>query len=96
MAKWSQLIDRATRGFRARRHSEEDAPADLSESRSRDTGGEPDPTAQDRHSTTGTTPNQEFVGRDSGDETGDTGTSGAERRAGRDGTEAEGALRDED
>jgi hypothetical protein len=95
MAKWRQLMDRAGRGVRARRDGEEDAPADLTESRSRDSGGEPDRSTQDRHSTTGTTPSEEFVGRDSGDETGDTGTSGAERRAGRDGTEAEGALRDE-
>ena len=46
-------------------------------------------------STTGTTPNQQPVGRASGDETADTGQSGGERRAGRGQDAHEGALRDE-
>ena len=65
----------------ARRLAEDDAPADLGTSRRRDTGGAPDPEAQDRNSSTGTTPNETFVGRASGDEAGDTGLSGAEARA---------------
>jgi hypothetical protein len=39
------------------------------------------PAAQDTYSTTGTTPSGMFVGRASGDETGDVGSSGAEARA---------------
>ena len=50
---------------------------------------------QDRHSTTGTTSSETPVGRVSGDETGDTGESGAERSAGRSQDAHEGALRDE-
>lgn len=61
---------------------------------SRATGGEPDPAMPDRHSTTGTTPSETYVGRDSGDTAGDTGTTGAERRTDAD-TDEQGANRDE-
>jgi hypothetical protein len=47
----------------------------------RATGGVPDDDAPDSHSTTGTTPNQSFVGRASGDDPGDAEKSGAEIRA---------------
>jgi len=60
----------------------------------REQGTEPD-APQDRHSTTGTTSNDTFVGRVGGDETGDTGESGGERRAGRPQDAHDGALRDE-
>jgi hypothetical protein len=61
-------------------------------------GSDPDagPDApQDRHSTTGTTSSDTFVGRVGGDESGDTGESGGERRAGRPRDAHDGALRDE-
>ena len=48
---------------------------------SRDTGGVPDPSQPDQHSTTGTTPNETFVGRVSGADPGFVGETGAERRA---------------
>lgn len=55
--------------------------ADTESARSRATGGVPHAGAPDTHSTTGTTPNETFVGRASGDDPGDVGTSGAEMRA---------------
>lgn len=60
---------------------EADAPAGLDSSPTRATGGEPDPAADDTHSTTGTTESGPFVGRASGDDAGDVGVSGAEARA---------------
>ena len=48
---------------------------------SRETGGVPDPSYPDQNSTTGTTPNETFVGRVSGADPGYSGETGAERRA---------------
>lgn len=48
--------------------------------REEDTGGEGDASAPDSHSTTGTTPNETFVGRPGGDDPGYLET-GAEKRA---------------
>jgi len=48
---------------------------------SRETGGEPDPSAPDQGSTTGTTPSEEFVGETVGQDVGYAGETGAERRA---------------
>jgi hypothetical protein len=48
---------------------------------SRDTGGVPDPSKPDQGSTTGTTPDDEYVGRVAGQDTGYAGETGAERRA---------------
>lgn len=48
---------------------------------SRATGGVPDPSAPDQGSTTGTTPDEQFVGRVSGQDVGYAGETGAERRA---------------
>ena len=79
----------------ARQRGEEDAPLDTQTSTARDGGGVDDAGAQDRNSTTGTTPNETPVGRVSGDETGDTQASGADRRSGRDPDAHDGALRDE-
>ncbi|KAA1425663.1 hypothetical protein [Nocardioides antri] len=45
-----------------------------------DTGGKPDETGVDPHSTTGTSPNDTFVGRAGGDDAGYLET-GAEKRA---------------
>jgi hypothetical protein len=60
---------------------EMDAPQDTGVAYSRDTGGEPDESAADPNSTTGTTPNEEFVGRAEGQDVGYAGETGAERRA---------------
>ncbi|PIM72679.1 hypothetical protein CTU88_11165 [Streptomyces sp. JV178] len=54
--------------------------AEVRSGRPEDTGGKPDTEAADRHSTTGTTPNDVFVGRVAGDDSGYLET-GAERRA---------------
>lgn len=60
---------------------EPDVQADDKVAASRATGGVPDASAPDQHSTTGTTPNEKFVGRVSGADPGYEGETGAERRA---------------
>ena len=64
---------------RHRQHDENDD--DDAQALSRATGGVEDPSAPDQASTTGTTPNEEFVGRVSGQDVGYAGETGAERRA---------------
>ncbi|MFG3517026.1 hypothetical protein [Streptomyces bobili] len=54
--------------------------AEVRSGRLEDSGGKPDTEAADRHSTTGTTPNDVFVGRVAGDDPGYLET-GADRRA---------------
>jgi hypothetical protein len=49
----------------------------------------------DSNSTTGTSPNEENVGRPGGDETGDVGLSGGEARSGHRADGRTGAARDE-
>ncbi len=61
---------------------EPDVQADDKVAASRATGGVPDPSQPDQHSTTGTTPNETFVGRVGGTDTGYGEETGAERRAG--------------
>jgi len=56
----------------------EDDPARVD---ARDTGGVPDSGKGDQGSTTGTTPDDEYVGRVAGDDPGYAGETGAERRA---------------
>ena len=63
------------------RPGEDDTDRDDAEALSRATGGVPDPDPPDQGSTTGTTPNDEFVGRIGGDDVGYAGETGAERRA---------------
>lgn len=63
------------------RPGEEDVDKDSATALSRATGGVPDPEQPDQASTTGTTPNGEFVGRVAGDDVGYAGEQGAERRA---------------
>jgi len=79
----------------AQRLAEDDAPADLGTARTRATGGVPQQGTQNPNATTGSTPNETFVGRAGADETLDTGVSGAEARSGEaaDGR-GEGAARD--
>ncbi|HVM27672.1 MAG TPA: hypothetical protein VM433_08370 [Mycobacteriales bacterium] len=63
------------------RPGEEDVDRDDHEALSRATGGVPDEDAPDQHSSTGTTPNDEMVGRVGGQDVGYAGQTGAERRA---------------
>jgi hypothetical protein len=60
--------------------SETDVPDDDAVAGSRDTGGL-DVTMPDQGSTTGISESGEYVGRIAGDDPGDIGESGAERRA---------------
>jgi hypothetical protein len=60
---------------------EADAPGDTGVAWSREEGGVPRPDAPDSGSTTGTTPNDEFVGRVQGQDVGYAEETGAERRA---------------
>lgn len=64
-----------------RRNPEADAPLDTGVASSRDTGGKANPDYPDQHTTTGTTPDDEFVGRVSGEDVGYEEETGAERRA---------------
>lgn len=61
--------------------SESDVSADPAVARSRDSGGRAPDGERDKHSTTGTTDNENYVGRVSGDESGAGEESGAEARA---------------
>jgi hypothetical protein len=74
MSLWSRL-----KNWRlAHRLNEGDAPADTDVAATRAEGGAPD---SDTPATTGTGPNQTFVGRVAGDDEGSVGTTGAEARA---------------
>jgi hypothetical protein len=64
-----------------RSEGEEDAPGDPGVAHSRDTGGVVQPGQPDQASTTGTTPDDEYVGRIAGDDVGYAGETGAEVRA---------------
>jgi hypothetical protein len=63
--------------------AESDTESDPARVDSRDTGGVPDPAKPDQASTTGTTPDDEYVGRIAGDDPGFAEETGAERRSGR-------------
>lgn len=60
---------------------EDDVASDPKLASSRDTGGVPDPDADDAASTTATSQTPEFVGRVAGDDEGYAGETGAEARA---------------
>lgn len=90
-----KLLDRFRKDRRARREGEWDAPAQMGDPVSRATGGGSDAGTQDAHSTTGTTSNETYVGRVSGDESGDVGMSGSEARGDED-IDEQGAARRED
>jgi hypothetical protein len=77
-----------------RERGEVDAPTDPDHG-TRHTGGVDQPDVMDRNSTTGTTPNGEYVGRAGSDETGDVGLSGGEARTGERADGRTGAARDE-
>jgi hypothetical protein len=61
--------------------NETDVHRDDAQALTRATGGEEQPEAPDSNSTTGTTPNDMYVGRDQGQDVGYAGETGAERRA---------------
>jgi hypothetical protein len=63
------------------RPGEEDTDRDDAQALSRATGGVPDAEQPDQGSTTGTTPNDEFVGRVAGQDVGYAEEQGGERRA---------------
>jgi hypothetical protein len=63
------------------RPHEEDVDPDDAEALSRATGGVPNDEAPDQGSTTGSTPNGEFVGRVAGQDVGYAEEQGGERRA---------------
>jgi hypothetical protein len=63
------------------RSTERDVELDEGVASSRETGGVPNPEHPDQHTSTGTTPNEEFVGRVAGQDVGYAGETGAERRA---------------
>lgn len=65
----------------SRHKAESDVEPDPARVDARQTGGVPDPDAEDQASTTGTTPNEGYVGRVAGADPGATGETGAERRA---------------
>lgn len=61
--------------------AEPDVEGDEARVDSRATGGVPDPDASDEGSTTGSTPDDEYVGRVAGQDSGYEEETGAERRA---------------
>jgi hypothetical protein len=63
------------------RRAEPDVQGDQERVDARDTGGVPDPAKPDQGSTTGTTPDDEYVGRVAGQDVGYEEETGAERRA---------------
>ncbi|GAA4520009.1 hypothetical protein GCM10023191_096290 [Actinoallomurus oryzae] len=65
------------------KHTERDVEPDEAVAASRDTGGVPDPDQPDQATTTGTTPNEKFVGRVAGQDVGYAEETGAEARADR-------------
>jgi hypothetical protein len=65
----------------SREKPEPDVDADEERVDSRATGGVPDPDKPDQGSTTGTTPDGEYVGRVAGQDAGYAEETGAERRA---------------
>lgn len=60
---------------------EADVAQDPQTAGNRETGGVPNRAAPDQATTTGTTPNEEFVGRVGGEDVGYAEETGAERRA---------------
>jgi hypothetical protein len=69
-------------GARSRYGTEADVDPDSDQARIRETGGKPGPERGDDTSTTGTAPNDVFVGRVAGDDLGYAGETGAEKRSG--------------
>ena len=64
-----------------RHKAEADVDPDEARADARDTGGVPDGSKPDQASTTGTTPDDEYVGRVAGNDPGYSEETGAERRA---------------
>ena len=81
MAFWQRMKDQVSERSFSSTPGEKDSPTDSAVAGTRATGGAADAGADDPNSTTGTTESDTFVGRASGDEVGDVGESGAEKRA---------------
>lgn len=81
MAFWQRMKDRISDRSSSSTPGETDSPDDSAVAGTRATGGVKDQGADDPNSTTGTTDSGSFVGRASGDEVGDVGESGGEKRA---------------
>jgi len=81
MSWWSKLKGGLSAKRQGHELGQDDAPADTGVAASRPQGGDPGHQAGDRHSTTGTTPTETFVGRAGGDDLGYAGQTGAEARA---------------
>lgn len=86
---FKDLIQRLT----DRSQGDGDAPQDTGVAASRATGGVDNPAQPDQQSTTGTTPDDEYVGRVAGLDVGYAGETGAEARA--EAARAEGVERQE-
>ena len=79
MSIGSWVRDRVA-GIRPDRSPQRAKPDEVRSGRPEDRGGVPNDDVEDRHGTTGTTPNDTFVGRVAGDDSGYLET-GAEKRA---------------
>ncbi|GAB2807664.1 hypothetical protein GCM10027176_10860 [Actinoallomurus bryophytorum] len=66
--------------MRRNKSAERDVEPDEGVATSREEGGVPNPEHPDQHTTTGTTPSEEFVGRVAGQDVGYAEETGAERR----------------
>ena len=90
---FKQLVERLTRTRQARHKGERDAPAEMGQPTSRETGGGSAAPTQDTHSSTGTTSSETFVGRAGGDEAGDVSGTGGEARSAESDLDDQGAGR---
>jgi hypothetical protein len=91
---WIQkLAGLVRRDSSMRERGEQDAPTDPAHGTRWSSSGA-DPGTMDSNSTTGTSPNEEYVGRPGGDES-DVGLSGGEARSGHRADGRTGAARDE-
>ena len=80
MALWDRF-KQGVSGRGSRTPGESDSPGDPAVAGTRATGGVAGEDAENPNASTGTTDNETFVGRASGDEVGDVQESGAEKRA---------------
>ena len=88
MSLWSRIRSRVTE--QSAGGATPSGGTEVSSGRTEDTGGVRDPSAPDRHSTTGTTPNETFVGRAAGDDPGYLVTGAEDRAAAEDGLRDDG------
>jgi hypothetical protein len=92
MSLWSRVLGRLS-DRRADRSTGRPGVEEVHSGRPEDTGGKPNADAPDTNSTTGTTPNDTFVGRAAGADDPGYLETGAEKRAGDEGGAGQGAAR---